>query len=1404
MLGFRVPPLVLCCGVLYCCDVAAVPRGMFRFHKIETDLDNHTAVSYKPDADKRKANRFDNGLPFNAIPAGIEFHNNRDWVAYKQLNDRMKQAWAKETSDKGESHVKAHSERERSAGLRAIGGARHEGRSSSMKMFGNQLRSHGMAEYGYTIGDFTWPHHVSAIGDIHLICCDRFETAVRDTCQGVAESALKTYINNGNAGGKCHETSCFDGQGMRQWAGSLSWLDYTEYRWGNRSFTERSECQENRDWPDLMEHFRSMAACNGGLGKLLVPNRFHVWACFHNHPCATRALTDPVGLWILYEQGYKDFSIEQVNILVTYISGQIDSVPTTGVGSWNGTANGAINIDWNGPLDGTLTYIQVQNFFVFLVEMVIMLGDAEFEELNVAEIFGNLWWIGLASGQTGTCEATGRDGFTCREDPRCFFNPMLGCQSQPPTHPAFGSGFWRFWISAYGYGAFGDDVVSIGAQYSIYMITTGATGNENSFWGCMLNEACGEAVAQGNLLTSGATYVSVDASYGSRFFIVFTYSGYNAFYYSIDMFNAAVSIPAHIIANLNNGEDRIMLRWNSSEDLDLWMFVRDPPNTDGSEGTMRGAVGWDFGKKSLTVGQTVLQYQKDSMNGIVNGPEVAGMTGAAGGVYEVWVNLFSEPQDNKNFTREMVQMYPASVDVYCYRCHFKGVIQSGGVGSFTQDWTTVPEGSGVKWWKVGDFIAPSTVSSSVRLQWRQCTSNCYYVQPFAPKGTGTLQITATDAAAKPAVQLSGKYYVYSEYRLPFEGCFQSNNCGKLKYNNTLGSSGVTSVTVDVNYGVSNYLVVVVSNGYYASYSEQAVNDGGTRIVAAQMVTTLSTNQDRLVLRWRSNSVDLDLRIVFKTAAGVYQGSVGWNTPGRTQSFSTGSATLDVDNFNGAQGPETTIISNLANGKAEVWVNMYPSGVTFTPERVRADPATVDVYCGKCHNDAGSLVQGIAKSSTQIASSVPAAGVKWWKVGQFVAPSPKDNAVRAQWETCQSGCYTGTTNNVPGATRRRRSTGPTDVKPALQDADVVHGDPYMNKIMASRLKKADKEREERIALKTAKKEQRGEKMNSLMHKRARYYNLKNTDGGGIRSTYSTPDDAKKKDHGENLHGLCICFVLIMCRCALSVHGCASGGFLTLETTDGKTVKNAGREWTENDKKVVMPFIRNIQVLLLLHLNGVAALSFLCVFKFFPLLIASPVQCTGTPRESALYIYTHMDAYMHTCMHTYIHACIHINICSMHTYIHACIHINICIYHSCTNIDRKALACVFLFWSRCSNVPWNGCKTNHQSLKHAWAKRYGLDTMEEAINTGAFLCACACACAFGVYVLACSLSSLKAIALHLGGMEANILAIFASSWDLFCPQGCLRRQPCLREHYGVVWRCWCMMGQRVSVLCDDVCV
>ena len=79
---------------------------------------------------------------------------------------------------------------------------------------------------------------------------------------------------------------------------------------------------------------------------------------------------------------------------------------------------------------------------------------------------------------------------------------------------------------------------------------------------------------------------------------------------------------------------------------------------------------------------------------------------------------------------------------------------------------------------------------------------------------------------------------------------------------------------------------------------------------------------------------------------------------------------------------------------------------------------------------------------------------------------------------------------------------------------------MDKVMAARVKRAAKERKEKVATKAAKKEQRVEQMNSQMHKRARYYTLKNLDGGGIRSTYSTPADAKKKKApGERVHSLC---------------------------------------------------------------------------------------------------------------------------------------------------------------------------------------------------------------------------------------------------------------------------------------------
>ena len=147
---------------------------------------------------------------------------------------------------------------------------------------------------------------------------------------------------------------------------------------------------------------------------------------------------------------------------------------------------------------------------------------------------------------------------------------------------------------------------------------------------------------------------------------------------------------------------------------------------------------------------------------------------------------------------------------------------------------------------------------------------------------------------------------------------------------------------------------------------------------------------------------------------------------------------------------------------------------------------------------------------------------------------------------------------------------------------------------------------------------------------------------------------------------------------------------------------------------------------------------------------------------------------------MHTCIH----KIHTYIH-------------THIQ-------------CSNVPWNVCnrckrlqKTKHQSLKHAWAKRYGLDTMEAAINKGVCLCACACACALVCAYLRVVYQASKPSLCTLVGMEANILELFASRRDIFCKQGCLRRLPCLREHCVVGRRFWHMMRESVSIMRSCVC-
>ena len=1052
------------------------------------------ARARKPGAEHRNENR----------PAAIKFSRDAEWIAYKQMHAKMRRVMQGSSRSQVESTGFVRSKARSKV-------TRHSGRLSSGSGI-QHMRAHagGITEYGYSLGDFATPYHVSAIGDLHLICCDRFRRAVKETCQGVSDTALNAWIDSGKAAGWCHETSCFDGQALRAWSGSLSWMDYTDYRWGNMSFTTRSECHEPRDWPDLMNHFKTMEACNGGLGKLLIPQRFHVWACFHNHPCATRALTDPYGLWALFRQGYTDFSVEQINILILYVS---DRVQQTGVALDDPDLD--VNaITWNGGL----TWAQIETFFLFVVRMVITLGDVFYTD--VSSLFGDLWWIGLET--SGTCESIDRnDGFTCRDTPCCYYHPMLGCQSQLESHPCNGQVDWTFQLSSVGW-AWGGAYSPVQTSYFIYRLSDDI---RFSYWGCFESNACGAQLTSGTLI-GGSGSVSVDSSAGSRFLVVFTASEYMTMYHTVNMLYAEQTISAQVMATLLDGQDRLALRWSSDADLDMWIFIRDPAS-GGAVGALRGSVGWQYGKSVYSSDGVSINYVHDSLSGF-SGPEIIDMQGAAGGVFEVWVNMFSEGSD-ATYSKEDVQMYPASVDVYCFQCHNNSMTAPvyGGVGSIQQNYADIIDNTR-SWWKVGEFIAPSSLSSSVRLQWVTCLQNCYYADGPAPRvGSGTAEMTAKNSVDGSA--LSGSFVFYSGYPAYYTGCLDTQSCGTRVANGTIDAgAGTTSVTVPVNLGVSRYLVVAKSANYYDAYAEISVTDGGIHPVLFNLVAVLPENHERIVLRW-STLKDLDLWVVFKDSADGFVGAVGWNTPGEQYNFPNhGFASLDRDNYGNSfatMGPETTSLQQILPGTiVEVWVNRF--GVdsnnvqnVFTPEDsgqvdqegVRGDPAVVDVYCNSCHNDQEEVLSGSVTSVTQIASQIPEGGRSWWRAGRYVAPSPVGTS-RLQWQTCVGrGCWTNNDPTQPSSYFRRRLPG-QQKKKMRKDAPSRIEDPYETKVHAERAKKVKAARQSRVAGIESRKQARVDESFSSRG-RSRYYFAKNLDADGIQSTYSSSADTARKPHGR---------------------------------------------------------------------------------------------------------------------------------------------------------------------------------------------------------------------------------------------------------------------------------------------------
>lgn len=264
---------------------------------------------------------------------------------------------------------------------------------------------------------------------------------------------------------------------------------------------------------------------------------------------------------------------------------------------------------------------------------------------------------------------------------------------------------------------------------------------------------------------------------------------------------------------------------------------------------------------------------------------------------------------------------------------------------------------------------------------------CEYMSYEQPEVS--ISLTFYDILSQTAV--SGSYWIFSEFPDDFAACLNmgqpdSGSCGHLV---AFGSD--TEATVFAN---SNYLIVISGVGYYTGY---LLFDVGISAEAFSfgLVKNMQTNQDRVVLSW-GHDQDLDLWVYDK---GDREKQVGWSMDPRSSSIAGGTVTLDIDNWSGLDGPETTKFESLSSGTVEVWVNHYDN--RFTASQIRDAPAVVDIFCYRCLDDHNAVKVGFVTSVTQKPGDVPITGRNWWKVGEFTAPSSTE---RVKWTTCKSGCY----------------------------------------------------------------------------------------------------------------------------------------------------------------------------------------------------------------------------------------------------------------------------------------------------------------------------------------------------------------------------------------------------------------
>ena len=184
-------------------------------------------------------------------------------------------------------------------------------------------------------------------------------------------------------------------------------------------------------------------------------------------------------------------------------------------------------------------------------------------------------------------------------------------------------------------------------------------------------------------------------------------------------------MSSSLVEEMAPGQDRVVLHWAHSDDLDLWAYDADD---------LSKKVGWSRSSSSFAGGTMSLDV--DNGSGLY-GPETTQFQSLSGANVMVWIHHYSG-----KFTYNQVQGYPASVDIFCHTCtDDSGDTKYGYVTTVTQNAADVPASPTVSWWKVGTFEAASDGS----VQWVTCSEGCYKSGPVGPPPPVSLSVSATNA-----------------------------------------------------------------------------------------------------------------------------------------------------------------------------------------------------------------------------------------------------------------------------------------------------------------------------------------------------------------------------------------------------------------------------------------------------------------------------------------------------------------------------------------------------------------------------------------------------------------------------------------------------------------------------------